>query len=85
KVPDPFFVAEVTSPSTYRNIDPVLKVGAYESLPTIQHYLIINPLGLPLIHRQRDANGAFQVQLVDEPLLTLDPPGLELDLRTIFD
>jgi Uma2 family endonuclease len=45
-VPNPVIVVEVSSPST-RKIDASLKMTGYFSLPSVHHYLIIDPEGLP--------------------------------------
>jgi Uma2 family endonuclease len=42
EVPDPIIVVEVASPST-RKIDASLKLSGYFSLPSVQHYLIVDP------------------------------------------
>src|SRR5262249_7048323 len=55
EVPNPIIVVEVASPST-RKIDASLKLNGYFSLPSVQHYLIVDPDGPPLLHHRRQAN-----------------------------
>jgi Uma2 family endonuclease len=83
EVPKPVIVVEVSSPST-RKIDASLKLTGYFSLPSVHHYLIIDPEGLPVIHHQRQADGTILTRLIGEGSLKLDPPGLEIATRDIL-
>lgn len=83
EVPDPLIVVEVASPST-RRIDASLKLKGYFSRPSVQHYLIIDPEGPPVIHHKRQADGTILTALVGEGVLRLDPPGIEIDVVEIF-
>ena len=79
----PVIVVEVTSPSTAQ-IDELDKLIGYFSLPSVQHYLLINPHGLPLVHHQRQADGNILTKIVAGGSIRLDPPGLELDVERCF-
>jgi Uma2 family endonuclease len=83
EVPHPVIVVEVASPST-RKIDASLKLKGYFGLPSVHHYLIIDPEGLPLLHHQRQSDGSIRTTIVAEGVLRLDPPGLELAISDIF-
>src|SRR5208282_3552281 len=65
EVPNPVIVVEVLSPST-RRIDASKKLAGYFSLPSVQHYLIADPDGPPLIHHQRHGGGTILTRLVSE-------------------
>ncbi|MGC1585584.1 MAG: Uma2 family endonuclease [Rhodomicrobium sp.] len=83
EVPNPIIVLEVLSPST-RRIDGSAKLKGYFSLPSVHHYLIVDPGKPPLIHHQRQADGTILTRLVSESTLRLDPPGFEIALDEIF-
>ena len=55
QVPNPVIVVEVSSPST-RKIDTTLKLAGYFRLASVEHYLIVDPNGPPVIHHQRQAD-----------------------------
>lgn len=83
EVPNPVIVVEVASPST-RKIDASLKLTGYFRLPSVQHYLIVDPDGPPVIHHRRQPDGTILTSIVHDGVLTLAPPGLELGVAEIF-
>ena len=83
EVPDPIIVVEVLSPST-RRIDAVRKLAGYFSLPSVQHYLIVDPEQLPVIHHQRQADGTILTRLLSEGALRFDPPGFEIAISQLL-
>ena len=83
EVPKPIIVVEVASPST-RKIDASLKLTGYFSLPSVQHYLIVDPDGPPLVHHRRQADGTILTTIVHDGVLTLAPPGIEVAVAEIF-
>lgn len=84
EVVDPIILVEVVSPSS-RGIDRGVKLAGYFSLPSVRHYLIVDTDSQVLIHHRRDEKGEIGVRIVHDGLLTLDPPGLAIDVRDIFD
>jgi Uma2 family endonuclease len=52
----PLVVVEVTSPSSERG-DPGEKLVEYFSVPSIHHYLIVNPVKKVVIHHARAQSG----------------------------
>ncbi len=81
---DPVIVVEVLSPSTASR-DVAVKMMQYFRLPSLRHYIIIDP-GKRLVLHQSRPEGATDVTtrfLQDGPL-RLDPPGLELDVAALF-
>lgn len=80
---DPAIVVEVVSPSS-RGIDRGVKLAGYFSLPSLRHYLIVDTDSQVVIHHRRDEEGRIEVRIVHDGPLTLDPPGLAIDVRDIF-
>ena len=83
EVPNPIIIVEVLSPST-QHIDIGRKLTGYMTLPSVAHYLIIDPLRPPLVHHQRIAEGTIMTHLVRGGVLRLEPPGIEIDLAPVF-
>lgn len=55
-IADPVVVVEVLSPST-RHVDTGEKLKGYFSLPSLRHYLILNPKDWSIIHHRRAGEG----------------------------
>lgn len=79
EVTNPVIVVEVLSPST-RHIDASAKLAGYFQVPSIQHYLIVDPDGRPTLHHQRQGSGTVLTRILTTGILRLDPPGIEIDL-----
>lgn len=73
----PIIVAEVASHSTKRT-DALFKLPDYFLVPSIQHYLIIDPDRRLVMHFQRAEADKPETRIVREGALRLDPPGLTL-------
>ena len=84
EVVDPIIVVEVVSPSS-RGVDRGVKLASYFSLPSVRHYLIVDTDRQVVIHHRRGDEGRIEVQVLHDGPLTLDPPGLAIDIRDIFD
>jgi Uma2 family endonuclease len=80
---DPVVVVEVVSPSS-RGIDRGAKLAGYFALPSVRHYLIVDLDQRLVIHHQRDAEGLIGVRILRDGPLTLDPPGLTIDVGDLF-
>ena len=83
EVSNPVIVAEVASPST-RKRDDTVKLTGYFSLPSVQHYLIVDPEGPPVIRHSRQADGTILKLTVHEGTLALSPPGIEVGVVELF-
>ena len=83
EVPNPTIVVEVLSPSTAR-ADATTKLRGYFLVPSIQHYLILDPDGFTITHHERGVGDLIQTRVVTEGVLHLDPPGLEIEVKDIF-
>ena len=82
-VPEPIIVCEVLSPSTAQ-ADVGRKLTGYFKVPSLQHYLIIDPESRGVIHHQRLADGSIRTLMLSDGALTLTPPGLAVPLTAIF-
>jgi Uma2 family endonuclease len=80
---DPIIVVEVVSRSS-RGIDRGVKLAGYFSLPSVRHYLIVDSDKRAVIHHRRDEEGQIRVQIWRGGPLTLDPPGLTIEVQGIF-
>jgi Uma2 family endonuclease len=80
---DPVIVVEVVSPSS-RGIDRGVKLAGYFSLPSVRHYMIIDTDQRLVVHHHRGEEGRIEVRILHDGPLTLDPPGLAIDVRDIF-
>jgi Uma2 family endonuclease len=81
---DPIIVVEVVSPSS-RGVDRGVKLASYFSLPSVRHYLIVDTEQRVVIHHRRDEEGQIGARILHEGSLDLDPPGLAIEVRDIFD
>jgi Uma2 family endonuclease len=81
--PDPIIVFEVLSPSTEKK-DFTVKLAGYFDVPTIQHYLIADWEEREIVHYRREGAGLAKPVIVLEGSLVLEPPGLIIDVRSIF-
>ena len=81
-IDDPIIVVEVLSPST-AVIDHGLKLSGYFSLPSVEHYLILDPERRVVIHHKRGAD-AIETRVLTEGSAKLDPPGFEVAVGAMF-
>jgi Uma2 family endonuclease len=80
---DPIIVVEVVSPSS-RGIDKGAKLVSYFSLPSVRHYLIVDTDRRAVIHHHLVEGGRIESRFHHEGPLTLDPPGLTIEVQDIF-
>ena len=80
------FVTELTGPWAFFGTSCVagLKLADYFRIPSLRHYLIVDTDSQVVIHHRRDEEGRIEVRIVHDGPLTLDPPGLAIDVRDIF-
>jgi Uma2 family endonuclease len=84
EVPSPTVVVEVLSQST-RRVDLSQKLMGYFRLPSVLHYLIVDPTQPSIVHHARGEGEAIATRIVTEGRIALDPPGLALDLSDVYD
>ncbi len=78
-VPNPTIVVEVLLPTT-AHTDTSAKLIGYFKLPSVIHYLVLDPDARTVTHHVRD-----QVPtLLSEGRLRLDPPGLDLTVEELL-
>ena len=82
EIPNPIVVVEVLSPSTAAD-DHGVKLDGYFSLPSVEHYLTINPDRRVMIHHKRGAD-AIETRILRDGLVRFDPPGLEAEIAAFF-
>ena len=83
EVANPLILVEVLSPTTKRR-DHGVKLQGYFTLPSLSHYLIIDPDRALLIHHKRRAGDTTETEIVTGLHLRLEPPGLEVDLTEVL-
>ena len=83
-IDNPLIVVEVLSPST-EEADHSLKLEGYLSLPSLAHYLILDPIRRVVIHHARQDGERAATRIYHTGALRLDPPGLELDVEALFE
>ncbi len=83
EVPNPIVVVEVLSPTT-KNIDGSIKLADYFRVPSVMHYLIVEPDRSLIIHHARGQNAAILTHVVLDGAIRLDPPGLDFTLDEIY-
>ncbi len=80
---DPVLVVEILSPST-RNLDVGLKLADYFTLPSLRHYLVMRTDRRAVVHHRRGEADAILTAIVTSGSLRLDPPGITLDVASLF-
>ncbi len=83
KILDPLVVVGVLSPST-RAHDAGAKLGDYFQMPSIRHYLLLDTKRRTVIHHARAESGAIATRVARDGAVRLDPPGIALDVATLF-
>jgi len=79
EVPNPMIVVEVLSPSSQR-IDALIKLPGYFRVPSIIHYLIVDPDQPLVIHHARGSEDTIITRIFHAGTIPLAPPGIELSL-----
>ena len=82
-VENPVLIVEVLSPSTGRR-DLGRKLADYFRLPSVAHYLIIDPDEMLVIHHQRRGDDDILTRILRDGAITLDPPGFEVKVAEIY-
>lgn len=82
-LPAPVIVVEILSPSTERK-DAVRKFAGYFRLPALQHYLLVDAADRMLVHHRKQPDGSAQTAILGGGALTLDPPGLTVQVEELF-
>jgi Uma2 family endonuclease len=83
EVPNPLIIVEVLSPSTH-SVDLSIKLAAYFRVPSVTHYLIVDPNHAMIIYHRRGRGDDIITHVVTEGVITLDPPGLTFAVADIY-
>ncbi|MBV1695457.1 MAG: Uma2 family endonuclease [Hyphomicrobiales bacterium] len=84
EVPAPVIVVDVLLPSTGQ-IDTGRKLIDYFKLPSVIHYIIVNPAKPPVVHHARQSGGMILTRLAAAGELSLDPPGICVTVEQLFE
>ncbi len=82
--PTPVIAVEVLSPST-RNIDKSIKLSGYFRVASLAHYLIVDIEQRHVLHYRRQTDTTSVVTIVKGGEIVCDPPGIALDIASLFD
>jgi Uma2 family endonuclease len=83
-IPAPLIVVEVLSQSTAAT-DTGRKLAGYFSLPSLRHYLIVDPENRVIAHHLRRDDGGIETFIIERENLRLDPPGLVVAHAAFFE
>jgi Uma2 family endonuclease len=83
EIDNPLIVVEVLSPSTAA-MDHGVKLEGYFSLPSLAHYLILDPDRRVVVHHARGQGGVIETRILHEGALRLTPPGLDLTVADLL-
>jgi Uma2 family endonuclease len=78
-VPNPMIIVEVLSPTT-AHTDTSAKLIGYLKLPSVAHYLLLDPDARTVTHYTRESAPT----LLGGGPLRLDPPGLDLTIEDLL-
>ena len=65
-------------------VDATTKLRGYFEVASVQHYLILDPEDGTVTHHKRGQGSALETRIASEGAITLDPPGLEIHLSSVF-
>jgi Uma2 family endonuclease len=82
-VPNPIVIVEVLSPTT-AHTDTSAKLIGYFKLPSVEHYLVIDPDARTVAPHRRAPTGGTTANTASAGTLHLDPPGIELKIADLF-
>jgi Uma2 family endonuclease len=83
EVPNPTIIVELLSQST-RSVDLSFKFAGYFRLPSVAHYLIVDPGQPVILHHARGSADTILTHIVTDGEILLDPPGLTIALADIY-
>jgi Uma2 family endonuclease len=79
----PLIVVEITSPSSERD-DTGDKLVEYFSVPSIRHYLIVNPMKKVVVHHARGEDGGIATRILNGGQLDIAPPGITVPVSELL-
>jgi Uma2 family endonuclease len=79
----PLIVFEIVSPSSKRD-DTQKKLVEYFSIPSIQHYVIVDPETKVILHHQRNSGEKILTSIIRSGDLEFKPPGFSISVHEIL-
>lgn len=79
----PLIVVEITSPSSERD-DTGEKLVEYFTVPSIHHYLIVNPVKKVVVHHARGDSGSITTRIASSGEIDLTPPGMTVPVAELL-
>ncbi|MCC6197615.1 MAG: Uma2 family endonuclease [Burkholderiales bacterium] len=76
-------VVEILSPSTAAK-DLGDKLAGYFRVPSIHHYLIVDPERRMIIHHKRGSGDVIETRIVSSGAIALDPPGIAITVADVL-
>jgi Uma2 family endonuclease len=61
-----------------------VKLVDYFTVPSVQHYLLIETRRRLVLHHRRGAEGEIVTRFLQAGRLRLDPPGIELEVAALY-
>ncbi len=83
EIDDAIIVVEVLSISS-QNRDMSAKLQGYFQVPSILHYLVLDPFKRIVVHHARGDGDVILTRIVSSGAVQLDPPGLTIDVEHMF-
>lgn len=83
KIVDPLIVVEVLSPSSEAR-DTGAKLADYARVPSIRHYLIVDPRARFIVHHRIEDEMVIRTTIARSGTLALDPPGITLPVEAVL-
>lgn len=84
EVNTPVIVVEVLSPSTATK-DLRDKLLGYFRVPSLHHYLIVDPDRRAVIHHRRGEGDLIETRILSDGTVQLAPPGLAIRVQDLFE
>jgi Uma2 family endonuclease len=83
KIDEPLILVEVISPSSeFRDVHS--KLYEYFSIPSVEHYIIVDQAKRLVFHNRRESEGRIQTQFLHKGILDLSPPGLKIKVADLL-
>jgi Uma2 family endonuclease len=79
----PLIIVEVISPSSERD-DTGDKVVEYFTVPSVQHYLIVDPIQKVVTHHERTERGDVEKRVMLSGEIELKPPGMKVPVAQLL-
>ena len=82
-ITDPIVAVEVLSPGT-KTVDTTRKLEGYFKLPSVRHYLIVDPKARAVVHHARDAAGAIATSVQSDGDVALSAIDVRIPVKNFF-